>query len=62
MAIDEIGVIALNVTQYSYAAFMLIDLVAVGAACFLGIASIPQAEKIHPSMVFETLAKGIKMR
>ena len=61
MAIGEIGVIALNVTQYSYPAFMLIDLVAVGAACFPGLASIPQSEKIHSSMVFETLAKGMKM-
>jgi hypothetical protein len=33
MAIDKIGVLALNVTQYSYPAFMLIDLVAVSAAC-----------------------------
>lgn len=29
---------------------------------FSGLASIPQAEKIHSSIVFETLAKGIKMR
>ena len=61
MAIGEIGVIALNVTQYSYPAFMLIDLVAVGAACFPGLASIPQSEKIHSSTVFDTLSKGIKM-
>ena len=61
MAIGEIGVIALNVIQYSYPAFMLIDLVAVGAACFPGLASIPQSEKIHSPTVFDTLAKGIKM-
>ena len=46
MAIGEIGVIPLNVTQYSYPAFMLIDLVAVGSACFPGLASIPNSEKI----------------
>jgi|tagenome__1003787_1003787.scaffolds.fasta_scaffold13816651_2 hypothetical protein len=40
---------------------MLIDLVAVGAACFPGLASIPQSEKIHSSTVFDTLSKGIKM-
>lgn len=40
---------------------MLIDLVAVGAACFPGLANIPQSEKIHSSVVFETLAKVIKM-
>ena len=62
MAIDEIGVLSLNVIQYSYPAFMLIDLVAVGAACLQGIASIPQAEKIHSSMIFERLAKGINVR
>lgn len=61
MAIGEIGVIALNVTQYSYPAFMLIDLVAVGSACFPGLASIPASEKIHSSTIFETLSKGIKM-
>lgn len=47
MAIGEIGVIALNVTQYSYPAFMLIDLVAIGSACFPGLARIPASEKIH---------------
>ena len=44
MHIGEIGVIALYVTQYSYPAFMLTDLVAVGAACFAGLASIPNSE------------------
>lgn len=39
---------------------MLIDLVAVGAACFPGLASIPQSEKIHSPTVFDTLSKGIK--
>ncbi|CAN5806476.1 hypothetical protein BH23THE1_BH23THE1_18600 [soil metagenome] len=61
MAIGEIGVIALNVTQYSYPAFMLIDLVVVGAACFPGLVSIPNSEKIHSSAIFGTLSKGIKM-
>jgi ubiquinone biosynthesis protein Coq4 len=40
---------------------MLIDLVAVGSACFPGLASIPASEKIHSSTIFETLSKGIKM-
>ena len=40
---------------------MLIDLVAVGSACFPGLASIPNSEKIHLSAIFETLSKGIKM-
>ena len=30
MYVGEVGVIALNVTQYAYPAFMLIDLIAVG--------------------------------
>ena len=59
MAIGEIGVIPLNVTQYSYPAFMLIDLVAVGSACFPGLASIPNSEKIHSSTIFGNLSKGI---
>jgi ubiquinone biosynthesis protein Coq4 len=59
MAIGEIGVIPLNVTQYSYHAFMLIDLVAVGSACFPGLASIPNSEKIHSSTIFGNLSKGI---
>jgi ubiquinone biosynthesis protein COQ4 len=49
------------VTQYSYTAFMLIDLLAVGSACFPGLASIPNSEKIHLSAIFGTLSKGIKM-
>jgi len=61
MAIGEIGVIPLNVTQYSYPAFMLIDLVAVGSACFPGLTSIINSEKIHSSAIFGTLSKGIKM-
>ena len=61
MVIGEIGVIALNVTQYSYPAFMLIDLVAVGSACFPGLTSIINSEKIHSSAIFGTLSKGIKM-
>ena len=44
MPIGEIGVIVLYVTQYSYPAFMLIDLVAIGAACFPGLARIPNSE------------------
>ncbi len=44
MHIGEIRVIVLYVTQYSYSDFMLIDLVAVGAACFMGLASIPNSE------------------
>ncbi len=60
MAIGEIGVIALKVTQYSYPAFMLIDLVAVGAACFPRLASVPNSEKIHSSEIFGILSKGIK--
>ena len=40
---------------------MLIDLVAVGSACFPGLASIPNSEKIHLSAIFGTLSKGIKM-
>ena len=61
MAIGEIGVIALNVTQYSYPVFMLIDLIAVGSACFPGLASIFNSERIHSSTIFGTLSKGIKM-
>lgn len=61
MAIGEIGVIALNVTRYSYPAFMLIDLVAVGSAGFLGLATILNSERIHSSAIFATLSKGIKM-
>jgi hypothetical protein len=38
---------------------MLIDLVAVGSACFPGLASIPNSEKIHSSAIFGTLSKGI---
>ena len=44
MHIGEIRVIVLYLTQYSYPAFMLIDLVAVGAACFARLASIPNSE------------------
>ncbi|HMH10436.1 MAG TPA: Coq4 family protein [Candidatus Nitrosopolaris rasttigaisensis] len=61
MYIGEIGVIALNVTQYAYPAFMLIDLIAVAAACFPGLAKIPESEKIQSSLVFDTLSKGLKM-
>ncbi len=61
MIIGEIGVIAFNVTQYSYPAFMLIDLVAVGAACFPGLASNPNSEKIHSSAIFGGLSKVIKI-
>jgi len=46
-------------SQYSYPAFMLIDLVAVGSACFPGLASIPNSEKIHSSTIFGNLSKGI---
>jgi ubiquinone biosynthesis protein COQ4 len=59
MIIGETGVIALNVTQYSYPSFMLIDLVAVGAACFPGLASNPNSEKIHSSAIFGELSKVI---
>lgn len=59
MTIGEIGAIVLNVTQYSYPTFMLIDLVAVGSACFPGLASIPNSEKIHSSTIFGNLSKGI---
>jgi ubiquinone biosynthesis protein COQ4 len=61
MYIGEVGVIALNVTQYAYPAFMLIDLIAVAAACFPGIAKIPESEKSQSNTVFDTLSKGIKM-
>jgi ubiquinone biosynthesis protein Coq4 len=61
MNIGEIGVIALNVTQYAYPAFMLVDLIAVAAACFPGLAKIPESEKVQSGLVFDTLSKGIKM-
>lgn len=61
MIIGEIGVIALNVTQYSYPAFMLMDLVAVGVACFPGLASNPNSEKNHSSAIFGRLSKEIKI-
>ncbi len=61
MYIGEVGVIALNVTQYAYPAFMLIDLIAVAAACFPGLAKIPESEKIQSSLVFDTLSKGLEM-
>jgi ubiquinone biosynthesis protein COQ4 len=40
---------------------MLIDLIAVAAACFPGIAKIPESEKSQSNIVFDTLSKGIKM-
>ena len=55
IGIGEVGVIALNVTQYAYPAFMLIDLIAVAAACFPGIAKIPECEKSQSNVVFDTL-------
>jgi ubiquinone biosynthesis protein Coq4 len=61
MYLGEIGVIALNVTQYAYPAFMLVDLIAVAAACFPGLAKIPESEKLQSGLVFDTLSKGIKM-
>lgn len=61
MIIGEIGAIAFNVTQYSYPAFMLIDLVAVGAAFFPGLASSLNSEKIHSSAIFGRLSKVIKI-
>ena len=45
MYLGEIGVIALNVTQYAYPAFMLVDLIASSAARFPGLAKIPESEK-----------------
>ena len=40
---------------------MLIDLIAVAAACFPGLAKIPESEKVQSGLVFDTLSKGIKM-
>jgi len=40
---------------------MLIDLVAVGSACFPGLASIPNSENIHSYAIFEIFSKRIKM-
>jgi ubiquinone biosynthesis protein COQ4 len=40
---------------------MLVDLIAVAAACFPGLAKIPESEKLQSGLVFDTLSKGIKM-
>jgi ubiquinone biosynthesis protein Coq4 len=61
MYLGEVGIIALNVTQYTYPAFMLIDLIIVAAAYFSGLAKIPESEKVQFDLVFDTLSKGIKI-
>jgi ubiquinone biosynthesis protein COQ4 len=61
MGIGEVGVIALNVSQFGYPAFMLIDTVALTIACFPGLSNLPDEEKFLGGLAFDTLSTGIKM-
>ena len=61
MDLGEVGVIALNVSQFGYPAFMLIDLVGLTIACFPGLSKISDEEKFLGGYVFDTLSAGIKM-
>jgi ubiquinone biosynthesis protein COQ4 len=61
MQVGEIGVIAINVSQFGYPAFMLIDLVGMTMACFPGLSRMPESGKFLGGFVFDTLSAGIKM-
>jgi ubiquinone biosynthesis protein COQ4 len=61
MQVGEIGVIAINVSQFGDLAFMLIDLIGMTMACFPALARIPKNEKFLGGYVFDTLSAGIKM-
>jgi ubiquinone biosynthesis protein COQ4 len=61
MQVGEIGVIAINVSQFGYPAFTLIDLIGLTMACFPGLSRIPESEKFLNDFVFDTLSAGIKM-
>ena len=66
MQLGEAGTISLNVSQYSYPGFMLIDLVGLGVACF-GLHNKPrdefEAARLDKSgeMLFDLLVEGIQM-
>lgn len=61
MHVGEIGVIAINVSQFGYPAFMLIDLIGLTMACFPTLSKMPDSEKFLGGLVFDTLSAGIKM-
>jgi ubiquinone biosynthesis protein COQ4 len=61
MNVGEIGVIAINVSQFGYPAFMLLDLVGLTMACFPTMSKVPENEKFLGGLVFDTLSAGIKM-
>jgi ubiquinone biosynthesis protein COQ4 len=65
MQIGEVGTIALNVIQYGYPSFMLIELIGLTMACFPTLAEQKDIEKDTTEsiagLVFDTLSLGIKM-
>lgn len=65
MSIGEIGVIAINITQQSYPAFALIDLVSLISACFPGMVEANYAKGTDNAKlagtVFDCLSMGVNM-
>jgi ubiquinone biosynthesis protein Coq4 len=61
MHVGEIGVIAINVSQFGYPAFMLIGLIGLTMACFPTLSKMPDTEKFLGGLVFDPLSAGIKM-
>jgi ubiquinone biosynthesis protein Coq4 len=68
MHVGEIGAIALNVAQYGYPSFMLLELISLIMACFPGLNGEAELKKGKTSTdeflsyeVFDTLSLGIKM-
>ena len=68
MHVGEIGVTALNVAQYGYPSFMLLDLISLIMACFPGLngdAELTKGKTLTDEFlsdeVFDTLSLGIKM-
>ena len=68
MHVGEIGAIALNVAQYGYPSFMLLELISLIMACFPGLNGETELKKgkspADESLsyeVFDTLSLGIKM-
>ena len=68
MHVGEIGAIALNVAQYGYPSFMLLELISLIMACFPGLNGESELKKSKTAPdeflsyeVFDTLSLGIKM-